>query len=148
MHAYPEVRPSTVKNTFLVSAPGHVPFISQLLHSLSPSQNSTILIDDSIYLYIYRASIARGPFYVPQNSSHVHMPLPKAKSDLEGRCDGLATLTFCSFVPTKNSNPIVCPSQTRLIFDSNLRLIVPLFALFPSSLFFPSTTNSLSQNNL
>lgn len=41
--------------------------------------NSTIIINGSSR-YIYRASLSRGSIHVPQNGSHVDMPVPKAKT--------------------------------------------------------------------
>lgn len=156
MYVYPEVRPSRVKNTFLVAETGHVRFatsasqsvrfVSHLLQlrPLSASPNPTIFINGSI-AYIYRASLSRGRFHVPQNGSHVDMLLPKAKRPrrkVRRTRDSVVTLEshYAASPLPKTAIRLFAHSQTRRVFDSNPVLIVPLFTLFPSSLFLPSTT--------
>lgn len=139
MYVYPEVRSSTVRRTFLVPGPRHVPghvrfaasasqsvrFVSHLLQlrSLSASQNSTIFINGFI-AYIYRASLSRGPFHVPQNGSHVDVPLPKAKEgamDSRLRCESVATLEshYAASSLPKAAIQLFAYSQTRRVFDPN-----------------------------
>lgn len=156
MYVYPEVRPSMVQNTFLVPATGHVRlatsasqsvrFVSHLLQlrSLSASPHSTIFINGFI-AYIYRASLSRGRFHVPQNGSRVDMPFPKAKRlrwKVRRTRDSVVTLQshYAASSLPKTAIKLFAHSQTRRVFDSNPVLIVPLFTLFPSSLFLPSTT--------